>query len=110
MGGQPTKPSDVSDAAWERFQEKKLQAVKDERVELERLTKERQDALVRLIESTLDYCSVCHDVPGAMMIFPSRREKCNVARRRMVGEMLQLNTAGVAEELVARTIAKIGKI
>lgn len=76
MGGANTKPMNVSDAAWERVQNRKLDMIAE-------AEKKKADDMAHLASSFSDYCSACNDVPKLLMFFPSYRERCSQARGKL---------------------------
>lgn len=110
MGAQPTKPTDVSDAAWERTQQRKLETIKEQQAEIQKIKEERHVALTRLKINVLEYCSACHDVPWILMLLPNNRRQCATARSRMLDDMTTLASAIANENIVNDTISKISKI
>lgn len=84
MGQSNTKPTDVSDVAWLQYQDKKLEMMKEEIQERDRLNKESQTSIYTLMEDYNHYCHACHDVPKAFMMFPSYRNECYQARSKLM--------------------------
>jgi hypothetical protein len=110
MGQDNSKPDDVSDAAWERYQDKKLDIVREQITEKENLQKEVNDKLLAFNVNFIDYCSACHDVPKPMMVFPSYREKCSLARGKLIGDMTGLLLTSNNIETTNQMIKKINKM
>lgn len=110
MGAQPTKPNDVSDAAWERTQQRKLEAVQEEQAVLRKLNDEKNETLRRVTIDLLDYCSACNDIPSYLMIFPSYRQRCRETRTRLLGNVVDIAKAISEEDRAIKAISKISRL
>lgn len=42
-----------------------------------------KEKLYEIIKNYSEYCSACNDVPKALMLFPSYRQKCSEARHKL---------------------------
>lgn len=121
MGLGESKPSNVSDEAWERVQVKKLEAEKQKfdaktakmdeaNLKLDELEKTIREGTANSIRDFSEYCSACHDVPRFMMVFPNNRERCTLAREKLLN-----NTSGTAismfrAEATKEMISEINKM
>lgn len=76
MGAQNTKPMNISDAAWERVQNRKLDMIAE-------AEKKKAEDMANVASSFADYCSACNDVPKLLMLLPSYRERCSQARGKL---------------------------
>ncbi len=90
MGLNNSKPSDVSDAAWMQYQDKKLTMLQNQINENNQLNEEYNKTFSNLGNHYLEYCKACHDVPKYLMVFPSYREECNKARTQLFSDGINL--------------------
>lgn len=87
MGNGNSKPSNVSDAVWNKVQREKLDLITKKEQEAKDLEKIRQEKCRQLTVDFADYCHKCHDVPKIMMLFPSFRKDCSEARKRVLEDI-----------------------
>ena len=82
MGSENSKPSDVSDAAWNKVQQQKLSLIAEKEKEIKEWKKERQEKLEEFSKDLANYCDKC-SVPKVMMLIPSYRKECTEAREKV---------------------------
>lgn len=106
MGSSNTKPSDVSDAAWERQQEKKLEMVKEEIRQRDQFKQEAHHQVTNLVLDYDHYCRACHDVPKVLMLLPSYRNQCSEARGKLInntmGYVLNTDLVVTREQMIEK--------
>lgn len=109
MGIDNSKPTDVSDAAWERVQNRKLDMIEQERQKRLVLEIKRYEGMQRLNTDLLQYCSACHDAPRFMMVFPSYRERCSVARGNLLNNVTNIVASSIDQQSADEFINQITK-
>ena len=110
MGSNNSKPTDVSDAAWERHQDKKLAILNEEIKENARLQKETNDKMTTFNANLFEYYSACHDTPQVMMMFPSYRNRCSLARGILIHDVTGMLMTSNNLENGKQMIEKINKM
>lgn len=88
MGSTNSKPDDVSDAAWDKVQQQKLDLIAEKEHKIKEFQRKRQEEMNKFRVHLADYCGKCHDVPGIMMILPSYRKECSDARAKILEDLL----------------------
>lgn len=109
MGADNSKPTDVSDAAWERVQNRKLDMIQQESQRRLMLEIERNEAMTKFNQDILEYCSACHDVPRFMMVFRSDRERCYKARENLLNNVTTIARSSMNQRSADEIIEKITK-
>ena len=90
MGAENTKPTNVSDAAWERVQTKKLNMIAEERDRIAADERQKVRGLTNLASNYAEYCSACNDIPKLLMFFPLYRERCSKAREKLFKDVSEI--------------------
>lgn len=110
MGADNSKPSDVSDKAWERVQNRKLDMIAEETIKQERFAMQTSNVMTMFNDDLVEYCSACHDVPKIMMVLPSYRERCAVARGRVLNNVRDIIVITANKGAGNNTVDQINKV
>ncbi|CAH6419605.1 Hypothetical protein KVN_LOCUS4 [uncultured virus] len=111
MGSQESKPSNISNEDWLRYQDKKLETKQNlinqqKKEELENI-KEIQDNISNFVVNFNNYLTKCHDVPKFMFTFQQTRENCEKARLEFLNTSMNLVTKKYQMNLDEESLKKI---
>ena len=107
MGSENSKPDHVSDAAWERVQEIRMNKIAEKETEIKELNEQKTASILLLTSNVVDYCSKCHDVPGILMLLPSYRKECADARSAVLKDITGMMSNAASEDAARRVINSV---
>ena len=107
MGTTESKPDYVSEQKWEKFQEEKMAAVRQEQANLAEIRKENKNNISKLLGSFNNYCQKCQDVPLPLMLFKSYRTECGEARAELLNNLGSVATGFKSETDITDIMYKI---
>lgn len=110
MGSDNSKPSDVSDATWEKVQYEKLKLINIQTSKLDEENIQLKNNMNQVVADYSDYCSACNDVPKIMMIVPSYRKTCSQAREKILNDVSGMISGTVSIKSTQEMINTINKM